>query len=624
MRINVIVLIVLLLTAWGAGKGLSSLVKTIANNYRCVTMSTVVSRDVDDHLLRVENTLKACAVSFQQKRLTNANSRSIRDSIASMSDMDTVYIITAKADEPAVNSCLQKIGEGSPVAWSEPHRQGGTRKRTSPVVTIAVPLKDSRDRTYGMLCGDMSLKWLRDIAERESSTEKTKVIVASPQGTILLHPNPNLLLTKADFNEAQNSEDLDPLAIIESDESEVGKVKNYLNYSDSMLYSRTEVPQTGWTLVCSVPVKDRSDMTLLIQGITYLVLFVLFLVIIISVTIVIRWQLHPLQAITKATEQLSKGDFHAAIPEVKSHTEIRDLRDSFVRMQDELQQYIADLKASTTANASMERDLAIAAKIQQGMLPERFPAFPGRTDIDIYGVLHPAKSVGGDLFDFTMRNDKLTFCIGDVSGKGVPAALFMTVVGHLFRNVARRTADPAEICSVINTGMAEGNDQNMFCTLFVGTLDMRSGLLSYCNAGHNAPILVRSITTKDNPDGNFQTEFLSTNICIPTGALAESQYATETMLMHTGDALVLYTDGVTEAESPEKELFGDQRAIETVSAYDAGTMQQLVDGIVKRVRLFADEAEQSDDITLLCIRYKGAESTKTTKQDTPSTTTERP
>ena len=264
-------------------------------------------------------------------------------------------------------------------------------------------------------------------------------------------------------------------------------------------------------------------------------------------------------------------------------------------MQSELTKYIEDLRATTEKKANMERDLLIAAKIQQGMLLKVFPAFPDRGDIDIYGMQRAAKEVGGDIFDFLMHDDRFYFLIGDVSGKGVPASLFMTVVGHLFRNVARYSTSASVIVEAINNGLAEGNDEDMFCTLFCGVLDMQTGKVEYCNAGHNAPIWVH----------NGKTDFMTPEVNLPTGVMGEFEYKSETMQLSEGDALFLYTDGVTEAENRNKDLFGDTSALAMVDLLKDMTMKDLSDGVYDAVKQFVDGYEQSDDLTMLCLRWRG-------------------
>lgn len=261
------------------------------------------------------------------------------------------------------------------------------------------------------------------------------------------------------------------------------------------------------------------------------------------------------------------------------------------------------IQSITEKKAGIERDLQIASAIQMGMLPKLYPAFPDRKEIDVYGFLKPARSVGGDLYDYFIKDEKFFFCIGDVSGKGVPASLFMAVIRALFRNVSLHTSDPAEIISSLNTAISDGNTHNMFCTMFLGVLDLRTGHIEYCNAGHNAPIIRRML-----PDGGIDVHFATPQINIAVGVFDGFPFVKEETFLKPGDAVFLYTDGVTEAENPSHQLFGDDAAIEALKkARTAGarTAKEFVDYVHDCVVTHAAGTEQSDDITMVVVEYKG-------------------
>ncbi|MBO7661294.1 MAG: serine/threonine-protein phosphatase, partial [Bacteroidaceae bacterium] len=175
----------------------------------------------------------------------------------------------------------------------------------------------------------------------------------------------------------------------------------------------------------------------------------------------------------------------------------------------------------------------MAQNIQMSMLPKTYPPYPERNDIEIYGSLTPAKGVGGDLYDFFIRDEKLFFCIGDVSGKGVPASLVMAVTRTLFRNIATHNVEPSHIVETMNMNICEGNDNNMFVTMFVGVLDLATGHLCYCNAGHDAPYI--------------QTAQLPCNPNLPVGVMSEWKFTEQETTLNSNTMIFLYTDGLTEA-----------------------------------------------------------------------------
>lgn len=166
------------------------------------------------------------------------------------------------------------------------------------------------------------------------------------------------------------------------------------------------------------------------------------------------------------------------------------MHDSLVYMQQSLSGYVSELRTTTASKERIESELSIAREIQMGMIPKIFPPYPEREDVDLHAILHPAKEVGGDLYDFFIDNDRLYFVIGDVSGKGVPASLFMAIARSLFRTLAQQATSPAEIMSKMNRSISENNEANMFVTLIIGILDLKTGSLRFCNAGHNPPIII--------------------------------------------------------------------------------------------------------------------------------------
>ena len=255
--------------------------------------------------------------------------------------------------------------------------------------------------------------------------------------------------------------------------------------------------------------------------------------------------------------------------------------------------------------AGIENELSVASAIQLDMLPKQNLASQVSREIDIYGFQKSAKSVGGDLYDFFVRDGKLFFCIGDVSGKGVPAALYMAVVLSLFRGLGHLKDSPDEILRMLNHTVSEGNTSNMFCTFFAGVLDLGTGHLEYCNGGHNPP-LIRRVGTPDD------VHFVKIKVNLPLGAMEEYPYRGGSTDLKPGDSVLLYTDGVTEAENLAKDQFGEKALLE-VFANAVRDPKGGVKGWVKRVRdavtAYAFGAEQSDDITMLAFSYLGSGTT---------------
>ena len=261
----------------------------------------------------------------------------------------------------------------------------------------------------------------------------------------------------------------------------------------------------------------------------------------------------------------------------------------FVRNSQRLQQ-------SMLKQERIEGELQVARDIQAKMLPATWPPYPDRKDLDIYGLLEPAREVGGDLFDFFIRDEKLFFCIGDVSGKGVPAAMVMAVTHSLFRSHTVHGNNPAHIMHLLNETLCQGNDTNMFVTMFIGVLNLPTGRLRYCDAGHDKPLMVS--------EGRVST--LEAKANLPLGVFSDTRYDTEEYIVPAGCTLFLYTDGLTEAKNGSRQQFRLQRVVEQLVGRQGQPQTdatQTVKAMEQAVHDFVGKAEQSDDLTMLAIHY---------------------
>lgn len=243
----------------------------------------------------------------------------------------------------------------------------------------------------------------------------------------------------------------------------------------------------------------------------------------------------------------------------------------------------------------IENELTIARGIQMAMLPKIFPPYPERDDISMFGMLTPAKQVGGDLYDFFIRDEKLFFCIGDVSGKGVPASLVMAVTRSLFRTISAHENDPAVIVQNMNDSMSETNETNMFVTFLAGALDLTDGTLRYCNAGHNAPLIMSP----------HKTRFMDVVSNIPLGIVEGMFYQEQETKLAAGEGIFLYTDGLTEAENVRKELFGEDHLLSLAAETAVLTVEEQVGRISQAVKDHMGTEPQSDDLTMLSFKYQG-------------------
>jgi sigma-B regulation protein RsbU (phosphoserine phosphatase) len=252
------------------------------------------------------------------------------------------------------------------------------------------------------------------------------------------------------------------------------------------------------------------------------------------------------------------------------------------------------------AKERMESELKVARDIQMSMIPKVFEGNPPREEYELYATLRPAKEVGGDLYDFFMIDDnQLFFTVGDVSDKGVPAALFMAMTKTLLKGLATPGLDPSELLTKVNAGLVEENENLMFVTLVCGVIDLRTGKMRLTNAGHNPPLIKRL-------DGSV--EWLKLPVGMVLGVDPDAHYTTAEASLAPGEMIVAYTDGVTEAMSPEHKVFSDTRLHDLVKDNITSSSREIVKCIDEAVTTFADSASQSDDITALAIKYAGAQS----------------
>jgi serine phosphatase RsbU (regulator of sigma subunit) len=269
---------------------------------------------------------------------------------------------------------------------------------------------------------------------------------------------------------------------------------------------------------------------------------------------------------------------------VKTHVELK-------RSMDELQQLS---QALAVAKERMEQELNVGRDIQQSMLPTEVP---GCSEISLAASMEAAREVGGDFYDyFWLDEDELCFCVADVSGKGVGAALFMAMSKLLIKSRAPDLRHPSEILSRVNADLAQDNPECMFVTVFLGSLNKRTGILRYSNAGHNPPLIRRR---------GGEVELLSERHGPLLGIEVGLSYEQSEIRLGTGDALLVYTDGVTEAMNEQDELYSDERLIDTVRASEAATAAELLTVVSTSVERFADGAEQADDITMIALQYHG-------------------
>ena len=279
-----------------------------------------------------------------------------------------------------------------------------------------------------------------------------------------------------------------------------------------------------------------------------------------------------------------------------AHQKLEAAHDKLEQTHKDLLEAYDNLEETTAAKERIESDLRIARDIQMSMVPQQFPERP---DIDLFASMTPAKEVGGDLYDFLLMDDKLYFALGDVSGKGVPASLFMAQATRLFHTLAKLQMPPSEIATRLNDELGADNDQGMFVTMFLGVIDIPTGHLAFCNAGHNPPVLVH-----DAESAEATCEFLEMIPNAPIGLWPGLDYEGEEIADIRHKPLFIYTDGLNEAENCQHDQFTDERLLDILAHTPFETSQQTIELLRSEVEKHRDGAEPNDDLTMLCINIK--------------------
>ena len=495
--------------------------------------------------------------------------------------------------------------------WSDPYFDETGTEMT--LCTYSVPIHDRKGRKVGVFGGDLSLDMLHDyLIERDlkANTEgpikvtseyegdKTRWVhtfIVGRQGYYISHPDTERILRDNFFDTIrQNPDTVADRMVRDMMNGKKGFAKVDLDGVPVTVFY-TPLEHTGWSLAVVLP--DKRLNSVVIRLCVYLAFFLLlgWLAVYIICRVTIRRSTRPLHFLARSADEVAKGNFNAPLPDIRHNDEIRLLSDSFSNMQQSLSRYIDELQTTTAQKSLIESELTIARSIQMAMLPKLDNAQP--PTLDIYASLTPAKAVGGDLYDFFVRDEKLFFCIGDVSGKGVPAALIMAMACGAFRLLAESESDPLRIVSRMNETMSRDNDLSLFVTFFVGVLDLATGHLCYCNAGHKAPYVL-------NSNIKHQTSLLPIDSNLPVGAMSDWVFTKQETVLATGTTLFLYTDGLDEAEDSQYNQFGKNRIGEALQATSPHP-RTLIEHMTQAVGDFVGDTEQSDDLTMLVIQYKG-------------------
>lgn len=482
--------------------------------------------------------------------------------------------------------------------WTEPYFDEGSGAMLMTSCSVPFFTGTGEDKKVrGIVVADVSLDWLTELVASIKVLNTGYSFLLSRNGTMLTHPNKELIMNETIFSiaESQNSPALREIGrrMVRGESgftpyTTINGIKSWLYYAP--------VAATGWTLAAVFPEMElfaevrALTITVALMGLGGIVLLAA------AVALIARSITTPLHVLAEATENIASGNFNAELPPVRSHDEVGKLTQAFIVMNNSLKEYIKDLTETTAAKERIQSELKVATDIQASLLPRLFPAYPDRPEFDVFASMDPAKEVGGDFYDFFfIDKDNLCFLIADVADKGVPAALYMMVAKTLLKTEGQRLGEPDQILTCVNNALAVDNESCMFATVFCAILDTRSGEVRFANAGHNPPLLI-------NRQG---TRYLALKAGFVLGPMADSAYECERITLHPGDTLFLYTDGVTEAKDPDDVLYGESQLRHDLAHGPQEDLTEMIHAIRAAVSRHANGAEQSDDVTMLAIRYRG-------------------
>jgi len=551
-----------------------------------------------EHLLKLNSNIMGAAVAYNPDYEPKKGQPFSPYAYRNGTDIYTKQLNTPEYDYLHQEWYTKPLAEGKGT-WSEPYIDEGGGEVG--MITYSQPIINSKGEIYAIQTADIALHWLSELMCELDSTTKQNMFkdsesfpsysfIVSHKGTIVAYPYKAELSYKTLYEFLEDHDGLeDANEILSSNNGYTTVVQNNTGTMYVLFYSSIE--HTGWTLVTIMPLKVILKPVGSIIGIFGILMLIGLIIVAVICRSAIRRVTMPITQFADSADEIASGNLSVELPTIKTKDEMLRLHNSFATMQKSLIQQIEETRSANEEKGRIESELNIARDIQMSMLPKTFPPFPDRNDIEIYGKQKPAKEVGGDLYDFYIRDEKLFFCIGDVSGKGVPASLVMAVTRTLFRTISFKEALPERIMFGINNAMADNNESNMFVTLFLGVLDLPTGRLRYSNAGHNAPMLIGQTIG-----------LLPCAANVPLGVQTDWKFSQQETTIDINTCIFLYTDGLTEAENSANEQFMEERMID-VAKDTSHSPQLMIEQMFNAVHQFVGNAEQSDDLTMLAIQY---------------------
>ena len=463
------------------------------------------------------------------------------------------------------------------VVWTKPYIDVVTSSLT---ITVGSGIFDGKGNLIAISIVDWGIQNVIDKLTSIKPTENSFVILYAPDKDYIISNS---------RNQKQAGASLEILHWdVNAEMFELNEIE-YTNFKRAM--------NNGWILSVLVPTQEiYAEVTKYTDEFFMITMFIFVLTLTCVFYLTHKLVALPLRQFIKDISRLGAGELDVTI-EVKTKDELGVLARTFNKMTADLRAFIDKNIREYADKERIAAELSVASKIQASMLPSVFPAFPDRNEFDVFATMLPAREVGGDFYDFFLiDNNTLAVVIADVSGKGVSAALFMSMAKRVIKSCARyETKTPKEAFEMVNNKLCVNNQAYMFVTAFMGYLDIPSGKFTYVNAGHTPPLW---------HDGEERFDWLKIKSGMALGVVEDMVYYQSEVILHQGDVLFLYTDGITEAVNNENILFGDARLLAAINSNFDMHLQDLTNHIKSDIDDFAEGAEQADDIAMLVLQYK--------------------
>ncbi|MBQ1454425.1 MAG: SpoIIE family protein phosphatase [Thermoguttaceae bacterium] len=562
----------------------------------------VVAAPPDDQaaIKRMELILKSLPHLFGMELLLTDAGKDRYD----LHDFDAVYVwrqgesflskVKKNIDEERQTDWFRQLMQTKKPVWCEPYFDPVPK---TDMLTFALPLLDDDGTVLAAFTGDISFDWINNSLSSLPLGNYGETVLFSKDNKFLECPNPDIEMKESLYSLVQKCDNdvvrRGYLALIE----ELRRQEGFYRFRRaSGQYARLyhhQVERTGWSIGCVIPEREVFEIVLkMIRGETWISLAGLIL------TTLFAWMIarsvaRPIRVLSAAADKLAEGVFETPLPPSAGHSEIAQLSYAFGKMRTDLNEHIKQKEMTARTQARINAELRLAHSIQLNMVSTDFEPLKAR-GIDIYAVMRPALDVGGDLYDFEMLDkEHFYFCVGDVSGKGIPASLFMVMGKTLLNSTMKALRDPAKVLEQVSAELLRGSKDGLFITALCGILNVKTGEVIYANAGHTPPIALA-------PGGGAQWVELLPGF--PLAMMEDAAYENQTGTMAAGEQWLLYSDGATDAENAAGEGFGSKRLLRCAADSAADSCASTVNGVDQAIALFAQGAEkQTDDITLLAV-----------------------